>query len=191
MIYLSIYLPVYLSIYIIYISYKYIFIYVYKKWLVKEKYFWVKTVWMDKRYKGSPVIYGKKNLRFCNILPFYLVLWPGSCSKLNCFKRPWSCSFLKNLCPLNAEESVEGLHKTKKLFDNVQAAKFTNTQIKWLSYDYRWSVIIWLFCQDYFWLFFLSCFCSITYLFHILFCYIWTSSLLAAAFSITLQNIFA
>ena len=37
MIYLSIYLSMYLSI--LYILYKYILIYVYKKWQVKDKYF--------------------------------------------------------------------------------------------------------------------------------------------------------
>ena len=39
----------------------------------------------------------------------YLLLWPGSCSKLSCFRRPWSCPFLKNLRPVNVKERAEGL----------------------------------------------------------------------------------
>ena len=53
---------------------------------------------MDKKYNGSSAISDKKNLWFCNMLP-YLVLRPGFCSKLNYFKQPWSCPFLKFFSP--------------------------------------------------------------------------------------------
>ena len=42
---------------------------------------------------------GKKNLWFYYIFSFYLLLWPGCSSKLSCFKRLWSCPFLKNFAP--------------------------------------------------------------------------------------------
>ena len=50
-----------------------------------------------------------KNLRFFNMLFCRLLSWPGSCSKPNCFKRPWSGLFLKCLCPLNIKECAESL----------------------------------------------------------------------------------
>ena len=39
----------------------------------------------------------------------FLVLWPESCCKLSCFKRPWSCPFLKSFCPLIVIGLAEGL----------------------------------------------------------------------------------
>ena len=62
---------------------------------------------MDKKDNGSSVIYGKKNLWFCNMLTCYLVLWPGSCSKLSCFQRPSDCPFLKIFYPVNVKELVK------------------------------------------------------------------------------------
>ena len=47
---------------------------------------------MDKKHNGSSVISGIKT--FDSVIS-YLVLWPGSCSKLSYFRRPWSCPFLK------------------------------------------------------------------------------------------------
>ena len=82
---------------------------------------------MDKKYNGSSVIYGKKSLWFCNILSCYLVLWSGSYSKLSCFKWPWSCLFLKNLCPLNVKECAEGLQSSwwvESAFSNIWNEKF-------------------------------------------------------------------
>ena len=42
---------------------------------------------MDKKYNGSSVIYSTKTFDFVICLSWYLVLWPGSCSKLSCLKR--------------------------------------------------------------------------------------------------------
>ena len=47
---------------------------------------------MDKKHNGCSVISGIKT--FDSVI-FYLVLWPGSCSKLSCFRWSWSCPFLK------------------------------------------------------------------------------------------------
>ena len=45
------------------------------------------------------------------MLSCYFVLWPGSCSKLSCFKWSWNWTFLKKLCPFNMKECAEGLKK--------------------------------------------------------------------------------
>ena len=75
--------------------------------------------------------------------------------------------------------------KVKELPDNVQTVKFTNTQIKWLSYDYRWSVIIWLFCQKLFLIIFSHLLSKhLIPISHVLLCYIWLSTLLAAVYLI-------
>ena len=64
---------------------------------------------MDKKCNGSSMIYGKETFEFVICLSCYLVLWPGSSSKLRCLKRSWSWPFLKNLCLLNVKKCTEGL----------------------------------------------------------------------------------
>ena len=51
----------------------YIFIYVYKKWYVKDKFFWIKNVRMDKKYNGFSVIYGKKSFDF--VICYLVILY--------------------------------------------------------------------------------------------------------------------
>ena len=71
---------------------------------------------MDNKYNGSSVIYGNKNFWFYNVSFCYVLLWPGSCSKLSCFKRPWSCLVLKNLLPFNVRERAGNLDDGGILF---------------------------------------------------------------------------
>ena len=76
-----------------------------------------------------------KNPRFCNILSFYIVLWPGFCSKLSYFKRPWSCPFLKNLCHLNVKECAEGL------VEHFHILHFTKHLRHYIIIDHKWKLL--------------------------------------------------
>ena len=125
--YLSIHLPIYV-IYILYIIYIYIYtiysiyilqtyiyiytyeiyihMYIYKKWQVKDKYFWIKVVEMDKKYNGSN---GKKNFDFviCYLVILYynldLVLNQIASNRLEVVPfwkvfAPWMWCSLRRIC---------------------------------------------------------------------------------------------
>ena len=66
------------------------------------------------------------------MLSCYLVLWPGSCFILCCFKQPWSCPFLKFFCPLNVIERVEDLRPATLLKKRLQQRCFPVNFVKFL-----------------------------------------------------------